>query len=313
MPPLLRPQALHLPDGFLSLPIAILFWLLTAAVIAVAARRSQHAMDERRIPLMGIMAAFIFAGQMINFPVLGGTSGHLLGGALAAVTLGPWAGILVMTAVVSVQALVYQDGGLLVLGANIFNMGIVTSLIGYGVYRAFLSRPERTRLAAAGVAAWLAVMAGAFLTALQVGFSGQAALGVILPVMLGVHALIGIGEALITTAALSFIFRTRPDVLEAGQPAGGRGWMVGGALASLAVVLFAPLASAHPDGLERVAADLGFLGTAQDPLYEIIPDYTLPLLGESAFSTIAAGVIGMALVAGGVILFSRLTRKIETT
>jgi cobalt/nickel transport system permease protein len=311
MPPLLRPQALHLPDGFLSLPIAILFWLAAAVVISAAVRRSQHAMDERRVPLMGIMAAFIFAGQMINFPVLGGTSGHLLGGALAAVTLGPWAGILVMTAVVSVQALLFQDGGLLALGANIFNMGIVTSLIGYGVYRAFLSRPERTRLAAAGVAAWLAVMAGAFLTALQVGLSGRSSLGVILPVMLGVHALIGIGEALITTAALSFIFRTRPDLLQAGQPAGGRGWVVGGALASLAVVLFAPLASAHPDGLERVAADLGFLGTAQDPLFEIFSDYTLPLLGESALSTVAAGIIGSVIVAGLVLVIRRLPRAAQ--
>jgi cobalt/nickel transport system permease protein len=260
---------------------------------------------------MGIMAAFIFAGQMINFPVLGGTSGHLLGGALAAITLGPWAGIVVMTAVVSVQALLFQDGGLLALGANIFNMAIITTLIGYGVYQLAARRAERTRLAAAGVAAWLTVMAGAFLTALQVGLSGRSSLGVILPVMLGVHALIGIGEGVITVAALSFIFRTRPDLLQAGQPAGGRGWIVGGALASLAVVLFAPLASAHPDGLERVAADLGFLGTAQDPLFEIFSDYTLPLLGESALSTVAAGIIGSVIVAGLVLVIRRLPRAAQ--
>ena len=146
---------LHIPDGFLNFAIAIIFWLLTIGLIALAARRTEDKLGERQIPLMGIMAAFIFAGQMINFPVAGGTSGHLLGGALAAVVLGPWAAMLVMASVVALQALLFQDGGLLVMGANIFNMGLLTALVGYGLYRGVAGRSKSVRLTVAGLAAWL--------------------------------------------------------------------------------------------------------------------------------------------------------------
>jgi cobalt/nickel transport system permease protein len=161
------------------------------------------------------MAAFIFAAQMFNFPVVGGTSGHLLGGVLAAVMLGPWAGTLVMTAVVAVQALMFQDGGLLIMGANIFNMGIVGTLGGYAVYRGvarLLGGEERGRLPAAAVAAWVSVVAGALAMALQLGASEVVPLDLALPAMLGVHTLIGIGEALITMGALAFIGMTRADL-----------------------------------------------------------------------------------------------------
>ena len=154
---------LHIPDGFLSLPVALVFWALTILFVWLAIRNTRGELGERQIPLMGVMAAFIFAAQMINFPVAGGTSGHLLGGALAAIILGPWAAILVMTAVIAVQALVFQDGGLIVMGANIFNMGILTALIGYGLYRGAANRGRGTKLATAGVAAWLSVLAGALL------------------------------------------------------------------------------------------------------------------------------------------------------
>ena len=113
------PDALHAPDGFLSVPVAIAMWAMTVAVLTVAVRRTNGALDERAVPLMGVMAAFIFAAQMFNFPVAGGTSGHLLGGVLAAILLGPWAGTLVMACVVAVQALLFQDGGLVVMGAVI--------------------------------------------------------------------------------------------------------------------------------------------------------------------------------------------------
>ena len=132
----LGPPTLHAPDGFLSLPIAALMWVVTIAVTAFAVKRTNETFDERAIPLMGVTAAFIFAAQMFNFQVIGGTSGHLLGGVLAAILLGPWAGTLVMVAVVAVQGLVFQDGGLVVMGANIFNMGIIGTLGGYAVYRA---------------------------------------------------------------------------------------------------------------------------------------------------------------------------------
>ncbi|MFQ5615957.1 MAG: energy-coupling factor ABC transporter permease [Anaerolineales bacterium] len=219
-----RPATLHIPDGFLNPTISVIFWVITIALLAVAVRRTQGAFSERQIPLMGVMAAFIFAAQMINFPVAGGTSGHLLGGALAAITLGPWGGMLVMTAVVGIQGLVFQDGGLLVMGANIFNMGLLTAMIGYGLYRAGLGWSQGARLGVAAVGTWLSVMGGALMTVFQLWLSGTSALRVALPAMMGVHALIGIGEALITVAALAFIMRTRPDVLESGEEAqGGRG------------------------------------------------------------------------------------------
>ncbi len=206
---------LHAPDGFLSVPVAIVMWILTAAVVAYAVRQTNRSLDERAVPLLGVMAAFIFAAQMFNFPVAGGTSGHLLGGVLAAVMLGPWAGTLVMTAVVAVQALLFQDGGLVVMGANIFNLGVIGTLGGYGLYRLLagaLGGEERGRLPAAGIAAWVSVVAGAIAMALQLGVSGVVPLEIALPAMVGVHLLIGIGEALITVAALAFIGVTRADL-----------------------------------------------------------------------------------------------------
>ena len=206
---------LHAPDGFLSAPIAVAMWIATAIVVAFAVRQTNRHLDERAVPLLGVMAAFIFAAQMFNFPVAGGTSGHLLGGVLAAVMLGPWAGTLVMTAVVAVQALLFQDGGLLVMGANIFNMGVIGTLGGYALYRglaAVMGGEERARLPAAGIAAWASVVAGATAMALQLGASGVTPLQIALPAMVGVHVLIGVGEALITVAALAFIGVTRADL-----------------------------------------------------------------------------------------------------
>ncbi|GAB4497301.1 MAG: energy-coupling factor ABC transporter permease [Anaerolineales bacterium] len=310
--PLLRPEALHIPDGFLSLAIALLFWAITIILIIIAARKTRGEFGEQQIPLMGLMAAFIFAAQMINFPVAGGTSGHLLGGVLAAVTLGPWGGILVMSSVIAVQGIFFQDGGLLAMGANIFNMGLLTALIGYGLYRGVLNRPRNVRLAVIGAAAWLSTMAAAFVTALQLWLSGTSQLNIVLPAMLGVHALIGIGEALITVGAVAFILNARPDLLETPKesaPKGGRGWIWGGAAAALAVIFLAPLASASPDGLERVAEDLGFLGRGLDAPYQILPDYTLPGLPEGAFSTILAGLLGALLVAAISFGISRLLQS----
>src|SRR5512132_2504348 len=240
----LAPQVMHIPDGFLSIVISILCWAITAGILAIAVSHSNKSLDERQVPLMGVMAAFIFAAQMINFPVAGGTSGHLLGGALAAITLGPWAGMLVMTAVIAVQALLFQDGGLLVMGANILNMGLITVAIGYGLYRGVSTGSRPLRLTVAGIAAWLSVMAGALFTSLQLWLSGTSQLQVVIPAMLTVHALIGVGEALITVAALTFIFQTRPDLIDEDSVSskGSRGWVVAGVLISLAVILLSPLA-----------------------------------------------------------------------
>ena len=301
------PEPLHIPDGFLSFTVSILCWVITAITISMAVSRSNKSLGERQVPLMGVMAAFIFAAQMINFPVAGGTSGHLLGGALAAITLGPWAAMLVMTAVIAVQALLFQDGGLLVMGANILNMGLITAAIGYGLYRGVSSGNRTLKLTVAGIAAWLSVMAGALFTSLQLWLSGTSQLQIVIPAMLTVHALIGLGEALITVAALTFILQTRPDLIGKNSESakGSRGWVLAGVLISLAVVLISPLASANPDGLERVAGDLGFLGKSASAVYQIIPDYSLPLLGSTPLSTIAAGMIGVVIVGAVIVLLGQ--------
>ena len=204
---------LHIPDGFLSLGISIVCWIIAIALVGGAVPRSASTLGERQVPLMGVMAAFIFAAQMINFPIAGGTSGHLLGGALAAITLGPWAGMLVMTSVLGVQGLVFQDGGVLALGANILNMGLLTALLGYGINHAADGQSNAVKLSVAAVAAWLSVMAAALATSLELWLSGTSSLEVVVPAMLGVHALIGIGEAIITVGALAFIALTRSDLL----------------------------------------------------------------------------------------------------
>lgn len=308
---LFSPVPLHIPDGFLSLIIALIFWVITVITVGIAISRTNKSLGEKQVPLMGIMAAFIFAAQMLNFPVAGGTSGHFLGGALTAIVLGPWAGILVMTAVIALQALLFQDGGLLVMGANIFNMGLLTAMIGFGLYRSVLGRGKGLRLAVAGVSAWLAVVASALLAALQLWLSGTSRLEIVVPAMLGVHVLIGLGEAVITVAALSFIEQTRPDFLDKKAVAakGGTGWVYSGIAISLLAVLLSPLASADPDGLERVAKDMGFLYLEQTASYGILPDYTVPFLGNTALSTIFAGVVGALVVLGLMIVIGQTLRK----
>lgn len=214
---LIQPQlAMHIPDGFLNLPVILITWALAIALIAISLNRAQAEYQERAVPLMGVCAAFIFAAQMINFPIPGGTSGHLLGGTLAGALLGPWAGSLVMVAVFIVQAVLFQDGGLTVLGANIFNMGLVGTFCGYYLYRTIRFSVGRDTLrgvvVGATVAAWTSVVVASILCAIELALSGTVPLTVALGAMASWHLLIGIGEALITVIALSFIWRTRPDI-----------------------------------------------------------------------------------------------------
>jgi cobalt/nickel transport system permease protein len=302
-------QLLHVPDGFLSFGLALLCWALALVAVGLAVRNGRSTFDERLTPVAGIMAAFIFAGQMINFPVAGGTSGHMIGATLAAIVLGPWLGILVMTAVIALQALLFQDGGLIVMGANILIMGVVPVLVSYGLYKPVANRSKNIKLATAGLAAWLSVMSAALLTALLLGFSGTSSFRIVVPTMLGIHALIGLGEALITGAALAFILKVRPNLLQESGEAGGRGWIVGGVIVVLLVLLISPFASSLPDGLEWVAAEQGFLNTTVDSSYQLLPDYTIPLLGETAVSTIMAGLVGALLVG---LLVVGLTKMVKT-
>jgi cobalt/nickel transport system permease protein len=210
-------ENMHIPDGFVNAPVAIAGYAATAILVAIAVRQTNRQMGEKAAPMMGVIAAFIFAAQMINFPVAGGTSGHLLGGALAAILLGPWAAILAMTAVVSVQALVFQDGGLAALGTNVFNMGILTALLGYAIYMfgtRVLPKTPSVRIGTAFAAAWISVVVASIFTSFELAISGTSPLDVALPAMVGVHVLIGIGEGLITAAAVALVQASRPELLE---------------------------------------------------------------------------------------------------
>jgi len=300
------PVPMHIPDGFLSLIVSIICWMISASIITLAISKTKKALGEKQIPLMGVMAAFIFAAQMINFPVAGGTSGHLLGGAMAAIVMGPWAGMLVMTSVIAVQGLLFQDGGLVVMGANILNMGLVTTAVGYGLYRSAPTQSNYVKLGVTGVAAWLSVMTGALLASLELWLSGTSDLQVVIPAMLGVHALIGLGEALITVSALGFILRTRPDLLgeESESAKASRGWILIGVMISLAVVLISPLASTNPDGLNRIAMDLGFMGNAQSGSGPLA-GYALPFITLASLSKITAGAIGLFVVGAIIMLVGR--------
>ncbi|NJO98066.1 MAG: cobalt transporter CbiM [Hyellaceae cyanobacterium CSU_1_1] len=209
--------ALHIPDGFLSLPISLITWVIAIALIIVSLNQVQGKYQERTVPIMGVCAAFIFAAQMINFPIPGGTSGHLLGGTLAGILLGPWAGALVVSVVFIVQAVIFQDGGITVLGANITNMGLIGTFGGYYLYRAIRSiigrDSWRGMAISTAVSAWVSVFIASILTAIELALSGTVPLNVAISAMAFWHLLIGIGEALITLAVVSFIWRTRPDLL----------------------------------------------------------------------------------------------------
>lgn len=306
-------QPMHIPDGFLSMLVSIVLWVLTILAVGYALRRVGKDMDERKVPLMGVLAAAIFAGQMLNFTVAGGTSGHLMGAAIATILVGPWAAILVMTTVVGVQALIFQDGGLLALGANIFNMGVIGVVVAYFVYRTVtkLAGGKKWGVFVGGfTAAWLSIEIAALGVGLQLALSGTSPANIAIPAMGGIHALIGIGEGLITLGALAFIYASRRDLLKSDGKGVQSGWVVWGAGLVIAILLavLSPLASAHPDGLEWVAEQKGFLEAAQGPLYEIVPDYIFPGIRNEAMATIVAGIAG-TLIVFGVMLAAAYLRK----
>jgi cobalt/nickel transport system permease protein len=297
------PIAMHIPDGFLSVQMSIILWLITIPVIGYALRRVSADLGEKQVPIMGVLAAAIFAGQMLNFAVAGGTSGHLVGAAIATIMLGPWAAMLVLTCVISVQALIFQDGGLLVLGANIFNMAIVGVMVSYMVYRSGLRLAGKQpwgKFLAGFAAAWFSVEISALGTALELALSGTAPANIAIPAMGGIHALIGIGEGLITAGAIAFLSITRSDLLKANQATARRGnlvWVVGLLMAILLAVA-SPLASRHPDGLMSVASQYGFLSSEQNPIYQLIPHYRFPGLQDKTLATILAALLGTLIVFG---------------
>jgi cobalt/nickel transport system permease protein len=213
---------MHVPDGFLDAPTSVATGVVAAAGIAVALRRARHELDDRTAPLAGLVATFVFATQMLNFPVASGTSGHLLGGALAAVLVGPATALLCMSVVFLVQCLLFADGGITALGTNIFLMGIVTVVVGWLVFRVAQSvLPRRLSMVApaAGVAALVSVpvAALAFVGLYAVGGTVDLPLGSLATAMVGVHTLIGIGEAVITLLAVGSIVAVRPDLVHGAR------------------------------------------------------------------------------------------------
>ncbi|MBA4383166.1 MAG: cobalamin biosynthesis protein CbiM [Anaerolinea sp.] len=292
---------MHIPDGFLSIPVSILLWVISIIVIGIALRKTNRQLGEKEIPLMGILAAAIFAGQMLNFSVTGGTSGHLLGAALATILLGPWAAILVMTSVVSIQALLFQDGGLIALGANLFNMAVVGVFVSYAVNNFFkkLIKNDRASLFTGGtVSAWFSIFFASLACALELALSGTSPANIAVPAMAAIHALIGIGEALITLGAVSFIYAARKDLLKTdiSEKTTKKGILIGGCMITVFLAVLSPLASSHPDGLEWVAEKQGFLSVARDSIYNLIPDYVMPGLNNEAVATIIAGILGAVVV-----------------
>jgi cobalt/nickel transport system permease protein len=314
----------HVPDGFFTAAVSVSAGAVAAAGVAVALRGARRELDDRTAPMAGLVAAFVFAVQMLNFPVAGGTSGHLLGGALAAILVGPYTGVLVMAVVLLVQALFFADGGLTALGVNITLMGLVTVLVGWGVFR-LVSRltPGRGGLTAASfVAALLSVPASALVFTLMFWIGGTAPIeiGTVAAAMTGVHVLIGIGEGLITALTVGAVLAVRPDLVygargtakplelrgadgttlvtpDAPEPAAKGGalpFVLGGIGVSLLLAAFvSPFASSDPDGLESVAEEQGFADRATDHLFG---DFALGDYGEVGGIPVGvAGVIGVAI------------------
>jgi cobalt/nickel transport system permease protein len=214
---------MHVPDGFLDAPTSVATGAVAVAAVGVALVRSRRELDDRTAPMAGLVAAFIFAVQMLNFPVGAGTSGHLLGGALAAVLVGPWTGLLCLSVVFSVQCLLFADGGITALGTNIVLMGVTTVLVGWLVFRLFqLLLPKRLSLVPlqAGLGALVSVPAAALLFVLlyAVGGTADISLDRLMTAMVGVHVLIGIGEGVITFLAVGAILAVRPDLVYGARP-----------------------------------------------------------------------------------------------
>lgn len=201
---------MHIPDGFLDPKTWIGCSAVTAGMLGVAVKQTKEKLAEKQVPLMGVMAAFIFAAQMINFPIIGGTSGHLVGGVLAAVLFGPFTASVIMTVILLIQCFLFNDGGVTALGANILNMGIIAPFLGYAVFRALRGTGS---VIASFIAAWFSVVAAAAACALELAVSGTSPLGVALPAMLFWHLFIGVGEGVITAAVVGYLERVKSDLL----------------------------------------------------------------------------------------------------
>jgi cobalt/nickel transport system permease protein len=306
--------AMHAPDGFLQPWVAGVAAVISTGVLALALRHAGRQLGERQVPLAGVAAAFVFAAQLFNFPVAAGTTGHLLGGALTAILLGPWVGTLVVTVVVAVQALVFADGGLTALGYNVLNMAVVTAFGGWAVFvlvRRLLPRNATSVVAASALAAGASVVLSASTFALEwlFGATAPVAFDDVFTAMVGVHAVIGVGEGLITAVAVGAVLAARPDLvagarglspgeLGARPRVGARPFLIG-SLALIAVIaaVVSQFAADDPDGLETVAAERGFADQAGRHALgdSVFADYATRGLDNAAVSLAVAGLTGATL------------------
>ncbi|MEU6592638.1 energy-coupling factor ABC transporter permease [Streptomyces sp. NPDC046881] len=336
---------MHVPDGFIDAPTSAVTGVVAAGALAVSLRGARRELDERTAPLAGLVAAFIFAVQMLNFPVAAGTSGHLLGGALAAILVGPYTAVLCVSVVLLMQGVLFADGGLTALGVNITDMAIVTTVVSYAVFRgllAVLPRKRRTVTVASFVAALVSVPAAAvaFTLIYAVGGTTDVSIGKVATAMIGVHVLIGVGEAAITALTVGAVIAVRPDLVHGARglqqrlrlrvngelvdapaptaPVAARTsrrtlWITG-LVTSLVLAGFVSFyASADPDGLEKVAHDKGIdkkaekHATADSPL----ADYGVKDIADARLSGGLAGVIGVGVtvVAGSAVFWSLRRRR----
>jgi cobalt/nickel transport system permease protein len=308
---------MHIPDGFLDAKTIVAASVLSAAGVAAALRHVKSSLTPRKVPLMGLAAAFLFVAQMINFPVIGGTSGHLLGGFLAALLLGPAEAVLVMVVVLSAQCLLFADGGLLSLGANVLNMGLVAPLGGYALFRlsAARLRSPAGRFAAAALAAWFSVVLAAVFCVGELAWSGTMTWRLGFPAMAGIHILIGAGEALITTLILAAIVKTQPELFPAFQGSKApqlkkpsANILILGSLVVLGLIVFVlPFASRWPDGLEKAASALGFDSRtlSKQVVSSPLADYRVPGIGSLPLATALAAVVGAVLVFGASFILAK--------
>ncbi len=295
---------MHIPDGFVSDPMNAVMGVVAAVSLGYCVWSIQKDTETKafQLPLFAVVSAFIFAAQMLNFSIGGGTSGHFLGAAFAAALLGPWGACLSMALVLGVQAFFFGDGGITALGANIVNMGVIGGILSSPVFRALSHRVGT--MAALGATSWLSVVLASSLCAVELALSGTSPLSVALPAMAGTHALIGLGEAAISVAAVALLTRAFPSVCLARKGAysfdAARLVAAGIVLSLLLATVASPFASSSPDGLEKVAEEKGFLSAANEEAvvwrHSPFADYQVALVGDEGLSTSLAGFVGVLLV-----------------
>jgi cobalt/nickel transport system permease protein len=297
---------MHIPDGFLTDPVCAASTLASAGAIGYGVVRMRDADASRSAALMAAAGAGVFAAQMVNFPVDGGTSGHVIGAAVLAIALGPWRAMLTMAVVLAVQCFVFGDGGLKSLGANVLNMAVVAPFVAASVYQFATCRVSGAsgKLLGAGAAAFGSVLAAAAMCAVELAASGTYPIAPVMTAMIAAHLAIALCEALATMALVA----AATALVSESRAVSTRNVLVGGlALAVVVAGVLAPLASAYPDGLERVAGDLNFAALATTS-YAVLPDYEAPLAGWPMLAVALAGVVGVALVFASTYTVGRTAR-----